>query len=89
MKKIGPFSIARVLGDNVYEVALPQDSRMHCVFSVEHLYPFHGDIIPPIPICYDPSWTSPLLSNKVDIVLDYQGSKFPMIVNKYYIKWKK
>src|SRR5882762_6761474 len=56
-KRLGPFPISKVLANNTYELKLPKTMKIHLVFSVVKLIPFHNNDIlerivkePPPPI---------------------------------------
>jgi hypothetical protein len=44
-KRYGPFEITQVIGPNAYELKLPSSMKIHPVFNVAKLRPFHEDTI--------------------------------------------
>src|SRR5882762_1642293 len=45
-KRLGPFSVSKVLANNTYELKLPKTMKIHPVFSVVKLIPYHVNDIP-------------------------------------------
>ena len=43
MKKIGPCKILRKFDVNSYEIELPYDVGISCIFNISDLYPYRGD----------------------------------------------
>ena len=43
MKKIGPCNILRKVDANSYEIELPYDVGISCIFNISDLYPYKGD----------------------------------------------
>ena len=63
----GPYSVVRRVGPVAYELALPEDSKVHPIFHVSLLRPVHGPLPsispPPLPITAD--WELVLLPEKI------------------------
>jgi len=45
-KRLGPFPVSKVLANNTYELKLPNSMKIHLVFSVVKLTPYHANKIP-------------------------------------------
>jgi len=45
-KRLGPFPISKVLANNTYELKLPKTMKIHPVFSVVKLIPYHVNDFP-------------------------------------------
>jgi len=78
----GPFQITDQIGDVAFKLKLPDTSRIHLVFHVSQLKPFHGpinDIITPLP-----NHTTTLLPYPV-AVLDWRTT--PDSPTQVLIQW--
>jgi hypothetical protein len=88
---IGPFTVSNTVGKVAYELQLPSNMKIHNVFHVSLLKPYHTDGSyqpPPQPILLDDG-----LFYEVEAVLQHkvvqrQGATRQYSTRSYLIKWK-
>ncbi|KAF6165139.1 hypothetical protein GIB67_000723 [Kingdonia uniflora] len=64
----GPFRIIQRIGENAYELDMPEEMRRSPVVNVKLLFPYHGETIPPITL--PPLPGVPKRGDRVDEVLE-------------------
>ena len=86
-KRLGPYTVTKVLSNNTYELKLPKSMKIHPVFSIVKLVPFNDTDIPeqkssppPAPIIVDG-----VEEFEVEEILDSRKCRGKM---QYLVKWK-
>ena len=81
-KKIGPYTVTKIINRNAYELNLPVNIQVWPVFNVDQLKPY---IFPlprqPLPMLPDPEVLYNELEWKVNIIIDVKQQN-----NKYFYK---
>ena len=86
-KFIGPFQVTDRIGETAYKILLPEEMRIHNVFHVSLLQPWHHKVGGPAP-------TEVLLlkddeQSEVDTILDHQDEGSGKRRNRsYLVSWK-
>jgi hypothetical protein len=93
MKKIGPCKILRKFDVNSYEIELPYDVGISCIFNISDLYPYRGDEAGETKDQKEIQWEKKMPiaeKSQIEKIIDHRISKKTRRKTyfEYLVKWK-